>query len=218
MTRNRFPVPEKRRSLILPADLAGRHLRVAFFDADNTLREARSGKPSPHGRADLLIRAKCCERLLQLASEGYLLAIVSNQAGIKLGHISMSEVEEAMQATVQAFAARGIIFNYYDFAELYNEDRKPEPGMAWRLERQLQLAGYTIDWPGSFMVGDAGWKRGKEQCPDGRPGSDHSNSDRLFAENIALKYPGFRFFHPVDFFRSACSPEVAEPEITGESR
>ena len=216
MTRSRFLVPEKRRSLILPADLAGRHLRVAFFDADNTLRESHSGKPSPHGRADLLVRSHCCARLLRLAGDGYLLAIVSNQAGIKLGHIGIGEVEEAMQATLQAFAARGIFFNYYDFAEFYNEDRKPEPGMAWRLERQLQLSGYTIDWAGSFMVGDAGWKRGKEQCPDGRPGTDHSNSDRLFAENIALKHPGFGFFHPVDFFRSAGNPGAAEPEITGQ--
>ncbi len=202
MTRKRFRVPEKRRTLILPAVLAGRHLRVAFFDADNTLRNSRSGKPSPHGHADLLINEASFFRLKELAAAGYLLAIVSNQAGIELGYISREEVEEAMQSTLAAFAARGILFNYYDYSEFYDADRKPEPGMAWRLERQLQMAGYSIDWSGSFMVGDAGWKQGKDRRPDGRPGQDHSNSDRLFAENIARRHSGFGFFHPEDFFRS----------------
>ncbi len=201
MTQSRLQLPKKRRSLVLPATLADRTLRVAFFDADNTLRNTHSGKPSPHGRADLIVYPHCFARLKELGDEGYLLAIVSNQAGIELGHISRAEVEEAMQATLHSYAEKGVTFNYYDYAELYNDDRKPEPGMAWRLERQLQLAGYAINWSASFMVGDAAWKRGQDLRPDGTPGKDHANSDRRFADNIAMKHPGFGFFHPDDFFR-----------------
>lgn len=201
MTQSRYRLPDKRRSLILPAITAGRTVRIAFFDADNTLRHTRSGKPSPHGRSDLIIHHGCFSKLKELVEAGFLLAIVSNQAGIELGYISRSEVEEAMQETLRIFAEKGIFFNYYDYAELYNDDRKPEPGMAWRLERQLHQAGIEVNWAESFMVGDAAWKRGHDRRPDGSPGEDHSNSDRRFAENIAIKHPGFGFFHPAEFFR-----------------
>lgn len=198
----KFKLPEKRRLLVLPDEPAGRTLRVAFFDADNTLRNAQSGKPSPHGRKDVVIYPHCFSRLKELCDSGYLLAIVSNQAGIELGYISRGEVEEAMHATMQTFAEKGIQFHYYDYAEHYDEDRKPEPGMAWRLERRLHMAGYSVNWAESFMVGDAGWKKDRDLQPDGLPGSDHSNSDRRFAENIAMKHPGFGFFHPREFFRA----------------
>ncbi len=72
--------------------------------------------------------------------------------------------------------------------------------MAWRLERKLHQLKRKIDWQQSFMVGDAAWKKARDLQPDGSPGNDHSDSDRLFAENIALKHPGFGFFHPRDFF------------------
>ncbi len=211
MTQSRYRLPEKRRSLILPAITAGRTVRIAFFDADNTLRHARSGKPSPHGKADLVVHHSCFCKLKELSEAGFLLAVVSNQAGIELGHISRAEVEEAMQETLRIFADKGIQFNYYDYAELYNDDRKPEAGMAWRLERQLQMAGFSVNWAESFMVGDAAWKRGHDCRPDGTPGEDHSNSDRRFAETIALKHPGFGFFHPADFFRDR--PTSGHPEI-----
>jgi len=201
MTESRFRLPARRRSLVLPADAAGRTFRVAFFDADRTLRNSKSGRPSPHGSSDLVIVKNSFARLKELTEAGYLLAIVSNQAGIDLGYITHAEVEEAFQAMLRVFAEKGILFSYYDYAELYDEDRKPEPGMAWRLERQLQLAGCKINWAESFMVGDAAWKRGSDIKPDGTPGEDHSNSDRRFAENIALKHPGFSFFHPDDYFR-----------------
>lgn len=218
MTQSRYRLPEKRRSLVLPAISAGGTVRIAFFDADNTLRHALSGKPSPHGRADLVVHHDCFNKLKELAEAGFLLAVVSNQAGIEFGHISRAEVDEAMQETLRIFAEKGILFNYYDYAELYNDDRKPEAGMAWRLERQLQLAGFSVNWAESFMVGDAAWKRGHDRRPDGTPGEDHSNSDRRFAENIALKHPGFGFFHPADFFRDHHKSESSEKKPGSDSR
>ena len=50
------------------------------------------------------------------------------------------------------------------------------------------------------MVGDAAYKRKVDLQPNGKPGTDHSNSDRLFAENIAITHKGFKFYHPNDFF------------------
>lgn len=173
---------------------------MAFFDADNTLRFTRSKKPSPHGRHDVILIRETFRKLRELAENGYFLAIVSNQAGIEQGYISYQEVEEAFQETLRQFSEQRIIFNYYDFAEKKDDDRKPETGMAFRLERKLKLAGHDIDWQNSFMVGDAGWKKGRDFRPDGSPGTDHSSSDRLFAENLARKHSGFLYFHAANFF------------------
>lgn len=193
-------LPAKRRELVLPTHSPEKKLCVAFFDADNTLRETHSKKRSPHGRHDVLIYRHAVDKLRALSEAGWLLAIVSNQAGISLGYISEAEVEDAMQETISQFAAFGAIFGYYDFAEKYDENRKPGTEMAWRLERKLHQVKRKIDWQQSIMVGDAAWKKGNDLRPDGAPGDDHSDSDRLFAENIALKHPGFGFFHPRDFF------------------
>lgn len=192
--------PERRRTLLLTTNATGRSLPVAFFDADNTLRKTRSGKPSPHGRHDVIVFKETFKRISELQAQGYLLAIVSNQAGIELGMISDHEVEEAIQETLRIFAENGIFFNYYDYADQRDNNRKPDTEMAWRLERKLHLAGLKINWQTSFMVGDAAWKKGHDNQPDGTPGHDHANSDRRFAENIALKHPGFGFFHPRHFF------------------
>ncbi len=192
--------PQKRRTFIANPDLKSIELPVAFFDADNTLRRTRSGKPSPHGRHDVIVFAHAIDKLKELVEKGYVLAIVSNQAGIELGFLSSCEVEEALHETMRVFAEHGIIFNYYDYADRRDKNRKPEPEMAWRLERKLHQQGLKIAWHQSFMVGDAAWKNGKDIQPDGTPGSDHANSDRRFAENIAIKYPGFGFFHPRHFF------------------
>ncbi|MBU1107105.1 MAG: HAD-IIIA family hydrolase [Candidatus Riflebacteria bacterium] len=193
-------VPEKRRSLILPAHNSEKVLCVGFFDADSTLREAHSKKSSPHGKHDVMIYRHAAEKLRALSEAGWLLAIVSNQAGISLGYITKAEVEEAMQETIREFAALGAIFGYYDYAENYDENRKPANEMAWRLERKLHQVKRKINWKDSFMVGDAAWKKGHDLQPDGSPGDDHADSDRRFAENIALRHPGFGFFHPRDFF------------------
>ncbi len=192
--------PEKRRKVILTANLTEKSIPVAFFDADNTLRCTRSKKPSPHGRHDVILIRETFRKLRELAEKAYFLAIVSNQAGIEQLHTSYPEVEEAFQETLRQFSEQGVIFNYYDFAEKKDNDRKPETGMALRLERKLKLVGHDIDWQNSFMVGDAGWKKDRDFRPDGSPGTDHSSSDRLFAENLAREHPGFLYFHAATYF------------------
>lgn len=193
--------PNKRRTLLLPQNATGMLVPVAFFDADNTLRKTRSGKPSPHGRHDVIVYRQTFSQIQELQQKGYLLAIVSNQAGIELGLISLKEVEEAMQETLRIFAENDIFFNYYDFADRRDENRKPDTQMAWRLERKMHLKNCRIDWARSIMVGDAAWKKDRDLEPDGNPGADHASSDRRFAENIAIKHPGFTFFHPKHFFK-----------------
>ena len=195
-------LPTQRR-IISPAfdRVATAPVKIAFFDADSTLRVAPSGKVSANSASDVAILPMVAEKLAKLASDGYLLAIVSNQAGIEKGYVSFKDSEAALVLCIAKLARQGALIHYFDFAEAENENRKPEVTMAKRLgetiEREL---GRTVDWANSFMVGDSGWKKGKDQEPDGKPGEDFSNSDRLFAENLNKAFGGVPFFHPRDYF------------------
>lgn len=174
---------------------------VAFFDADSTLRVSAMGKPSPANHPeDIIILPNIIPKLIDLAKSGYILTIVSNQGGISHGYSTVEKTDKTMAATVEMISRLGVNFNFFDYADEYNEYRKPNIGMALLIEKKLNKQDIEIDWNNSFMVGDAAWKKGKDKQPNGQPGSDHSNSDRLFAENIAKIHTGFKFFHPSDFF------------------
>ncbi|HNV68450.1 MAG TPA: HAD-IIIA family hydrolase [Candidatus Ozemobacteraceae bacterium] len=176
-------------------------LRIAFFDADSTLRIAPSGSPSANHATDVALLPLLTGPLQKLASEGYLIAIVSNQAGVAHGHVTLQNADAALAYTVERLASIGAPIHYYDFAELENEDRKPDIGMARRLADLASTTwNKTIDWQNSLMVGDSAWKEGKDLEPDGTPGDDFSNSDRLFAENLQKTFGGTTFHHPRDFF------------------
>ncbi len=201
MKKNIAKIPLKRRQLVLSETQKKEvSFKVAFFDADSTLRIAKSGRPSPLKAQDVELLPCIIPILKSLVNQGYLLAIVSNQAGVQYGHLKLSDAESAMHATVKKIADYGVLINYFDFADRCDEYRKPKPGMALFLEKCLKEAGLKLDWKNSLMIGDAAWKKGKEVEPDGTPGVDHSNSDRVFAENIARKNKGFDFAHPADFF------------------
>ena len=195
-------IPNTRRKLVLNGLLDGIDLlKVAFFDADSTIRVSKLGTPSPASKPEnILILPDIEQKLRKLMLERYVLAIVSNQAGVSLGYTTLEDADITMAATLKLLKEKKVFFNYYDFADKYDENRKPKIGMALRLEDKLQKLGIQIDWANSFMVGDAAWKRGKDNRPDGKIASDHSNSDRLFAENIAKIHSGFKFYHPTDYF------------------
>jgi bifunctional polynucleotide phosphatase/kinase len=194
-------LPDKRRTLVLPAIIcADSPVPVAFFDADQTLRKSKTHKPSPEGAEDCIVFEECADKLKELSHKGYILAIVSNQAGVGLGKVSKEQVESAMQETIGIFSNHKVFFNYYDYADKYDNYRKPNIGMAKHLETELKAQGYELDWNASFMVGDAAYKRGKDLQPNGEPGRDHSNADRLFAENITKTHKGFKFYYALDYF------------------
>ena len=176
-------------------------VKIAFFDADSTLRVAPSGAPSANTASDVALLPMLEQPMRRTASEGYLIAIVSNQAGVAAGYLTLEQAEAAMQTTVCGLASRGIAIHYYDYADQKNEDRKPDIGMAKRLAEMVQKKfNRGIDWEHSFMVGDSAWKKGVDNEPDGRPGEDVGNNDRLFAENLRKTYGGVTFHHARDFF------------------
>ncbi|OFZ52071.1 MAG: hypothetical protein A2381_06075 [Bdellovibrionales bacterium RIFOXYB1_FULL_37_110] len=162
-------------------------VKVAFLDADSTLRVSKSGQVSANSSDDVFILPCVGKRLKALNKAGYLIAIVSNQGGVP-SMVSYQDADGALKMTVDLIKNEGGIVHYYDFAEFKDEDRKPGIGMALRLENMLKEFSYEVDKQNSFMVGDSAYKKGVDTRPDGKAGTHFSNSDRLFAENYFKEF------------------------------
>jgi len=172
-------------------------VKVAFFDADSTLRVSKSGSVSANDPRDVKLLPFVADRLAELAEEGYLIAVVSNQGGVAAGFVSMETADEALKYTADLIHRGGGNVHYMDFAEARDQNRKPNTGMADRLELNLKAQfgdDVVIDKEASFMCGDSAYKK-TDTRPDGRPGFNFSNSDRKFAINAGLV-----FHEPQDFF------------------
>lgn len=172
-------------------------IRVAFFDADSTLRVSKMGAVTANTVDDVDILPFAAGAIRARTKEGFLVAIVSNQGGVAAGKTTLEVAEGALLTTVRKLGELGAQVNYFDFAEGDNEDRKPGTGMATRLEETLQTkCGRGIDKKLSTMTGDSGFKKDVDKDnAKGEPDDDFSNSDRLFAENF-----GIAFAEPKDAF------------------
>jgi DNA 3'-phosphatase len=193
------PFAERRRDLAAytcPEEAAD-GIPVAFVDADSTLRVSRSGSPTANEADDVYLLPFAAARIRELNDEGVLVAIVSNQGGVSKGYTPFEVAEGALVYVASQLNELGARVDYLDFADGYDEFRKPETGMAAKLDELLaEKCGANIDYARSSMTGDAGYKEGSDDVhPDGRPGDDFSNSDRLFAENL-----GIPFAEPTDAF------------------
>jgi DNA 3'-phosphatase len=192
-------VPAVRRTIdasyVPPADLS--KIKVAFFDADSTLRVAPSGSVSANGATDVKLLPYMAKTLRRLADDGYLLYIVSNQGGIAAKIVTFDTADAALRHTIRLILAEGGTMHGYDFAE-DDVNRKPKAAMKHELEKALQVKygpAAKIDLRQSFMVGDSAYKKGVDVEPNGKPGTHFSNADRKFAESV-----GIRFYEPTDFF------------------
>jgi D-glycero-D-manno-heptose 1,7-bisphosphate phosphatase len=183
-------------------------IKVAFFDADSTLRIAPSGSVSANSPTDVRILPNVPKVLKMLKEKGYLIYIVSNQNGIEAGHVTCETAEGALLYTISEITKGGGFVHGYDFAENSDENRKPSVGMALKLEETLKrIFGpkTEIDKVQSFMVGDSAFKKlDNKSSADLKmdfgsltlvPGQHFSNADRLFAQNY-----GIHFYEPTDFF------------------
>lgn len=174
-------------------------IRVAFFDADSTLRVSKSGSPSANGPRDVLALPLVASRLMELNKAGYVVAIVSNQAGIPK-YVSLADAEAALKYTIYLLNEQGASVDYYDFAETSGVFRKPATGMADLAAHIIKMTtGKEIDWSQTIMVGDSSWTR-SQKTPEGLAGEDPTDADRAFAENLAKKYGGVKFEYPAGFF------------------
>ena len=191
-------IPTKRRVMThVPCPEGDAKAKVAFFDADSTLRVSKSGSVTANTKTDVNVLPFAAREIARLADEGYVIAVVSNQGGVSSGQQTFATAEGGLAYAVKQLARLGGKVDYFDFADKYDNYRKPNIGMAELLDSKLETkCGAGIDYAQSFMVGDSGYKKDVDgPHPDGRPADDFSNSDRLFAENL-----GVPFHEPTDFF------------------
>jgi DNA 3'-phosphatase len=165
-------------------------IKVAFFDADSTLRISRSGSVSANGPTDVALLPFVGDKIKELTEDGYLIAVVSNQSGVRYGHVTLEDADEALQVTADLIRGMGGQVHYIDYAETNDNNRKPNTGMPERLDALLQDSFGSqahIDKDASFMCGDSAFKR-SETRPNGQPGTNFSNSDRKMAENFGIRF------------------------------
>lgn len=131
--------------------------RAVFLDKDGTIIENVPYNVDPE---KIRLSPGAAEGLARLQRAGYLLFVVSNQAGVARGYFpesSLQAVEERLRALLSAVGVSLAGFTYcphhpegsVEGFALACDCRKPAPGMILRL-----AAEHGIDPADSWMVGD----------------------------------------------------------------
>ena len=145
--------------------------KCVFLDRDGVLIKDVGYLKNPE---DIIIMPNSVEALKILKAAGFLLIIVTNQAGIAKGFFNMDELRAVNNKLLKIYENNGIIIDDLYFCphhengtvEPYNikcSCRKPETGMVLKGAEK-----FNIDADKSFMVGD-------------------KDSDILLAKNSGLK-------------------------------
>lgn len=131
--------------------------RAVFVDRDGTIIEERGYL----GRLDLIAPFPyTADALARLRRAGYLVVVVTNQAGVARGYFSEAFVNEAHRHLDTLLAPQGAAPDAYYFCPHHPEGvvegyrvvcrcRKPSPGMVEQAARD-----WDIDLSRSFVVGD----------------------------------------------------------------
>jgi bifunctional polynucleotide phosphatase/kinase len=143
-----------------------------FIDLDSTLIDTKSGKTFPIDKNDWKLKPKVISYVKNLVDRHeYKVVLVTNQAGIAQGHQTLKDTIDKIKDVESSLP-----WNFKDvfigksFACVYRKPRFKT------LVKNLEKKGYKIS-PFSIMIGDAGGRT-----------SDHSDSDRKFAENLGIEF------------------------------
>jgi len=131
---------------------------IVFLDRDGTLIEEVGYLRDPSA---VRILPGADEALRLLSREGFLLAVVSNQAGLARGKFTGAEMEAVHRRFVSAFGEEGIVFDAVEYCTHHPEGaveayrracgcRKPGTGLAEAILRRLRVP----DSCPRFVVGD----------------------------------------------------------------
>lgn len=131
--------------------------KAVFLDKDGTLIPDVPYNCDP---AKISIQPETVEGLRMLRAEGYLLIVVSNQAGVAHGRFNLGQLELALAQLRKLLLEAGVTLDgiyccpHHPEAELpeYRQVcncRKPAAGLLTRAAQE-----HHIDLPGSWMIGD----------------------------------------------------------------
>ena len=163
--------------------------KVAAFDIDGTIITTKSGKVFPVDEHDWrILYPEVPGKLKSLVEEGYKLVLITNQAGIAKGKLTIKQFSKKVSSILSRLGVNAMVFVSTADTGYF---RKPRPGI-WDWLELRGNSGVQVSRTDSFYCGDAagreaGFIPGKKK--------DFSCSDRLFAENI-----GVTFYTPEEFF------------------
>ncbi len=131
---------------------------IVFLDRDGTIIEEVGYLSDPTRMREI---PGAAEALQRLSGAGYLIAVVSNQAGLAKGKFDEGQMEAVHRAFVDHFRARGVVFDGVEYCPHHPEGllekyrvacgcRKPATGMAARILARLAVPQSCARW----MVGD----------------------------------------------------------------
>ena len=131
---------------------------IVFLDRDGTLIED-TGYPSDPSSVRILPGAALALR--RLSENGYLLAVVSNQAGLARAKFTLTQMVAVHQAFLAAFREEGVFFDAVEYCPHHPEGvvekyrkacscRKPGVGLAETIIDRLKVPDEYSRW----MVGD----------------------------------------------------------------
>ena len=141
--------------------------KIAAFDLDHTLIKPKSGKKFPVNKDDWIwMYANVPEKLSEYYNNGYTIVVFTNQKKIKSLHDfrqKLHSIQDEINPPINFFISTET--DHY---------RKPKTGMWDYFSKQILV---DIDYENSFYCGDAAGRQ-----------KDFSDSDRLFAHNIKIKF------------------------------
>lgn len=160
-------------------------MRAAFIDRDGVINEERN---YVHKICDFILLPGVIDGLKLLQKNGFLLVVVTNQAGIAKGYYTEEDYFSLMRHMINIFSQEGVKLSgiYYcphhpDFQVC--KCRKPNPGMLLKAQSDLSL-----DLTQSIMIGDkrtdieADRVVGVKSCVLVASGLNVTSEDREFAD------------------------------------
>lgn len=147
-------------------------IKYACFDLDQTLIMPKSGNKFPTNSDDWRwMYDNIVPILLSYVKKGYMIVIVTNQAGIKSISNELEMFKTKIQKIANILSKHNVYFRIY-CATHKNIFRKPFPTMLENLTNDM-----TFDFKNSFFCGDGAGRK-----------SDHTDADIKFAHNIGIKF------------------------------
>ncbi|KAF1960144.1 PNK3P-domain-containing protein [Byssothecium circinans] len=196
--------------------------KIAAFDFDSTLIRPASDRKFAKDAADWKWWDHSVPKVLRkLHGDGYLVAVVSNQAGITLtpdpkkiksDQKRLADFKSKVSAVLKHLDIPGLSIYAATAHDVY---RKPRMGMWRELLEDYDLEGEgMVDLAGSLFVGDAAGREAVGKSP-----KDFSCGDRDFAANIGISFhtpeeyflqeaprPFIRSFDPAAFLKELPPP------------
>lgn len=131
--------------------------KAFFLDRDGTINEDRGYISDKN---EIYIYPRSIEALKLIKSKGYLIIIVTNQAGVAMGYLTENKLKEINDHIINLLTMDGVDVDAFYYCPYHPEHgnkkykrksflRKPEPGMLIKAAQD-----FKINLNESFMIGD----------------------------------------------------------------